>query len=135
MAVGEDEVPTVTPILTFPVHIAKDIATAAFYKISINQISMACGDGTTQTAGTRNGRISVYKNGDSNGDDVVNVIDVTNTISTILGEPPSVFISEAADTNDHDGINVVDVTNIIDIILNGSGSTQGSTAEPVADPQ
>ena len=122
-------------VIVLSVPVPSDIITGKGYPIKINQVTVTEEDAAVTTASTRNGRISVYKNGDSNGDDVVNVIDVTNTISTILGEPPSVFISEAADTNDHDGINVVDVTNIIDIILNGSGSTQGSTAEPVADPQ
>ena len=104
--------------------------------MKINQVSVTEEDGNTITASTRNGRISVYKNGDSNGDNLVNVIDVTNTISTILGEPPSVFITEAADTNDQDGINVVDVTNIIDIILEGNGTnTQNAKTEPMVDPE
>lgn len=122
-------------LLVFTIDVANDIATAQNYQVKINQVSVTEEEGESVTASTRNGRISVFKRGDSNGDDVVNVIDVTNTISYILGEPPSEFITEAADTNDHDGINVVDVTNIIDIILNGTGNAQISPAQPVIDPQ
>ena len=123
-------------LLVFTIQVADDVATAQNYQVKINQVSVTEEDGNTITASTRNGRISVYKNGDSNGDNLVNVIDVTNTISTILGEPPSVFITEAADTNDQDGINVVDVTNIIDIILEGNGTnTQNAKTEPMVDPE
>ena len=124
-----------TSLLTFTVPIPEDIQTARNYQVKINLVSVTETDGTIVTASTRNGRISVFKNGDSNGDDVVNVIDVTNTISCILGEPPSEFIIEAADTNDNDGVNVVDVTNIIDIILNGDGKARSSSPAPVMDPQ
>ena len=116
MAVGEDEVPTVTPILTFPVHIAKDIATAAFYKISINQISMACGDGTTQTAGTRNGRISVYKNGDANGDDTVDALDASLILQYAahkFDDDNDSFIKEAANTNSGEEVDALDASLVL----------------------
>lgn len=125
MVVDEDEVPTVTPILTFPIIIPADMETAAFYKISINQISMTTLDGT-QTAGTRNGRVSVYKNGDSNGDNVVDIVDVTSTISNILGQTPTDFIPEAANANDDDAIDIVDVTSTIGIILGGGNAPVSS---------
>ena len=122
-------------VVVFTIPVPEDIATAQNYQVLINQVTVTEEDETLTTASTRNGRISVYKNGDSNGDDVVNVIDVTNTISCILGEPPSEFIPEAADTNDHDGINVVDVTNIIDIILSGTGNARSQSMMPIFDPQ
>lgn len=124
-----------TVLLNFTIHVDKDIDTGKGYPVRINQVSMMLADGRTITAATRNGRVSVYKRGDTNGDDVVNVIDVTNTISFVLGEPPLEFIIETADTNGYDGINVVDVTNIIDIILNGSGSSQNGNTKPVLDPE
>lgn len=122
-------------LLVFTINVSDDIITALDYPVKINLVEVTETDNTVTTASTRNGRLSVYKNGDSNGDDVVNVIDVTNTISYILGEPPSEFIMEAADTNDNDGVNVVDVTNIIDIILNGNGQAQSRSAEWLIDPQ
>ena len=55
--------------------------------------------------------------GDVNGDGVVNVVDVTMTISHILGQNPEGFDKDAADVNNDGVINIVDVTTIIDIIL------------------
>ena len=117
-----------TALLTFTINVPEDIATAQNYQVFINQVSVTEGDGNTLTASTRNGRISVYKNGDTNGDDVVNVVDVANTISSILGETPDDYIIEAADTNDDTDINVVDVAGTIDIILN-DGTPAGAYSQ------
>lgn len=120
-------------LLSITVPIPEEMATAKGYPVKINQVSVTESDGTTVTASTRNGRISVYKNGDSNGDDDVNIVDVTSTIGSILGEPPAVFITEAADANDDAEINIVDVTSIIDIIL-GDGNA-GARPVRILDPQ
>ena len=55
--------------------------------------------------------------GDVNGDGIVNIVDVTMTISHILGQNPDGFNAEAADVNGDKTVNIVDVTSIIDIIL------------------
>ena len=142
MVVDENHVPTVTPILTFPVIIPEDIETASFYKISINQISMTTAEGT-QTAGTRNGRVSVYKNGDANGDNTVDVYDYIGIANDILhmtqdGE----FIREAGDVNDSGEIDVYDYMGVANIILygtadGGAGSRQQTNAseELVVEPE
>ena len=57
------------------------------------------------------------KAGDANGDGEVNIVDVTMTISYILGQNPTGFIKEAANIDGKDDVNIVDVTSIIDIIL------------------
>lgn len=123
-----------TPILTLSVPIADDIATAQNYQVKINQVSVTEEDGTETTASTRNGRISVYKNGDANGDNVVDIVDVTSIISCILGDTPDVFISEVANTNDDEDIDVVDVTTTIDIVLGGSEPQSSRTFETIVDP-
>lgn len=142
MVVDENHVPTVTPILTFPVIIPEDIETASFYKISINQISMTTAEGT-QTAGTRNGRVSVYKIGDANGDNTVDVYDYIGIANDILhvaqdGE----FIREAGDVNDSGEIDVYDYMGVANIILygtadGGAGSRQQTNAgeELVVEPE
>ena len=107
-----------TALLTFTINVPENIVTAQDYQVFINQVSVTETDENTLTASTRNGRISVYKKGDSNGDDVVDAADVTNTISEIMGETPEVFITEVADTNEDEEISVFDVIGIIDIILN-----------------
>ena len=115
---GESETPTVTPILTFPFIIPADIETGVSYRVTINQISMTNEDGSTQTAGTRNGLLTVYKNGDSNGDNDVDIFDVTNVVSNVLGNETPVFIREVSDVNGDDDIDIFDVTGIVTIILN-----------------
>lgn len=118
MSAGEHSIPVGnTVILTFNVTIPTDIETAKAYPITINQVSVADTDNNSQHAGTKNGRISVYKNGDTNGDNAVNVVDVANTISCILGETPDDYITVAGDINDDNNINIVDVASTIDIIL------------------
>ena len=111
-------------LLVFTIQVADDVETAQNYQVKINQVSVTEEDESTITASTRNGRISLYKNGDTNGDNVVNVVDVANTISCILGEAPNDYISEVGDTNDDADINIVDVAGTIDIILEG-GSEVG----------
>lgn len=119
-----------TALLVFTIQVADDIATAQNYPVKINQVSVAEEGGGTVTASTRNGRISVYKNGDTNGDDMVNVVDVANTISSILGETPDGYIVETADTNDDEDINVVDVAGTIDIILGSESSSEPEGTDP-----
>ena len=122
-------------LLVFTVPIPDNIATARGYQVKINQVSVTETDGTTITASTRNGRISVYKNGDANGDDVVDIVDVTSIISSVLGDTPEVFINEVANTNDDDDIDVVDVTTTIDIILGESDVAPTGQTETGAEPE
>jgi hypothetical protein len=56
-----------------------------------------------------------YIYGDVNGDDEVNIFDVTDLIDIILGGLPS---NSAADVNSDGRVNIGDVTDVIDIILN-----------------
>ena len=118
MVVEDGDIPTVTPILTFPVTIPSDIETATSYKISINQISMTLEDESTQTAGTRNGRLYVYKNGDVNGDDVISITDAVSIVNCIMGNPSENFIEEVANVNDDEGISITDAVGVVNIIMN-----------------
>ena len=71
------------------------------------------------------------KLGDSNGDDTVNILDLTSNVDYILGNTPAVFVNEVADVNGDGEINVADISGIVNIIMNGSaGIAQGSTYDP-----
>lgn len=122
IVVEEGATPTVTPILTFPISIPTDIETATSYKISINQISMTLGDESTQTAGTRNGRLYVYKNGDVNGDDVISITDAVSIVNSIMGNPSENFIKEVANVNDDEGISITDAVSVVNIIMDNGAS-------------
>ena len=55
--------------------------------------------------------------GDVNGDEVVNIADVTVLIDYLLGNVPQSFNEQAADVNSDGVINIADVTALIDILL------------------
>lgn len=55
--------------------------------------------------------------GDANGDNSVNILDVTSTILYIVGGTPEPFIFSAADLNSDNRINVVDVVQLVSKIL------------------
>ena len=74
-------------------------------------------DGANITASTRNGRIAIYKRGDTNGDNVVNVTDVMNLVTFVLKEKTEVFINEVSDMNDDDTFNVTDAMGVVEIVL------------------
>lgn len=78
--IGGEVLPATQALLTFKVKIPDDMQTGGSHQVKINQISMTQEDGTTVTAHTRNGRIGVYKRGDANGDDNVDILDVVSAI-------------------------------------------------------
>lgn len=123
-----------TAILTFTINVPSDIETAQNYQVKINQVTVVEADGNETTAGTRNGRISVYKNGDANGDDVVSIIDAVLVVDKILGHPSDDFIEEAANVNDDEGISIIDAVGVVDIIL-GAGDNGGSLQQTTNEQQ
>lgn len=61
--------------------------------------------------------VKVVPTGDANCSGKVDIVDVTMTISYILGQNPDGFDQKAADVSGDSKIDIVDVTSIIDIIL------------------
>jgi hypothetical protein len=106
-----------TALLTFNITIPADIETAKGYPVTINQVSVEDTDNNTQHAGTRNGRVSVYKNGDTNGDDAVNSADVLNIVSVSLQMDTEIFIEEVSDQNGDGEFTSADVLGIVNIVL------------------
>lgn len=68
--------------------------------------------------------------GDANNDEVVNMTDVTFTVSHILGNTPDGFLFEAADVNLDKVINVADVNGVVDKML--AASTPASAPKRAA---
>ena len=85
--------------------------------MKINQVSVTEPDGNHLTASTRNGRIYVFANGDTNGDGVVNVSDKMNLISHVIEEETDMFIPEVSDVNDDGVYDVSDAMGVIEIVL------------------
>ena len=109
-----------TELVTFGITIPVDIETAKSYPVTINQISVEDLEGNTQHAGAKNGRLSVYKTGDANGDDRVSIGDAVSIVNCILGSRSDDFIEEAANVNDDEGISIVDAVGVVNIILGNS---------------
>lgn len=110
-------------LLMFTINVAEDIITALDYPVKINLVEVTEEDGTVVTASTHNGRLSVYKNGDANGDDEVSITDAVTVVSHILGNPVDNFIEEAANVDDGDEISITDAVGVVNIILGNGGTS------------
>ena len=74
---------------------------------------------------------SAFKLGDSNGDDGINILDLTTNLDYILGKNPKVFVDEVADVNNDGKIDVTDISAIVNLILNAKeGIAQGANYNP-----
>ena len=108
-------------LITLSVDVPEDIATAQNYPVKINQVSVVevKDDGTTErvTASTRNGRISVYKLGDSNGDDDINVADLAGVSLFMMDKPEDKLIFPSADMDGNEIIEENDYNILVDSVL------------------
>lgn len=102
--------------LAFNVDIPEDHPTAVSFPVKIKQISLTQADGSHATASTRNGRIYVYHNGDTNGDGTIDLIDKLNMVDHIVNAQTDVFIEEVSDVNDDGVIDALDCRGVVDII-------------------
>ena len=105
-------------LLVFTIHVAENIITALDYPVKINLVEVTEDDAdhTVTTASTRNGRISVYKNGDANGDDAVDALDASLILQYVahkFGDDNSDFIKEAADTNNGSEVDALDASLVL----------------------
>ena len=103
-------------LLVFTIHVADDILTGQDYPVKINLVEVTEEDQTVTTASTRNGRISVYKNGDANGDNVVDEQDASLILQYVahkFGDENTDFIKEAADANNENEVDALDASLVL----------------------
>lgn len=105
-----------TLLLRFKITIPDTMQTGVSYPVKINQVSVTLPDDNTTTAHTRNGRIGIYKLGDTNGDNIANLMDKMNMITRLLGRETEVFIEEVSDTNEDGELDFLDAMRLIEII-------------------
>ena len=74
---------------------------------------------------------SDLKLGDSNGDNAVNILDLTNIIDKILNINVNVWVQETSDINNDGKIDVTDISGLVSIIMNSdsTGAAYGSDPE------
>lgn len=114
--IGGTTEPGTQALLTFNVFLPTDIDTGHRHQVKINQISMTMADGTAVTARTRNGLLSVFRNGDANGDDVVDALDASLILQYVahkFGDENEDFIKEAADANNGNEIDALDASLVL----------------------
>jgi hypothetical protein len=104
-------------LLMFTINVAEDIITALDYPVKINLVEVTEEDGTVTTASTRNGRISVYKNGDANGDNDVDIADAVCVVNKVVGKPLAVFIEEVANVDGDDVTDIADAVRIVNLLV------------------
>jgi hypothetical protein len=64
--------------------------------------------------------------GDANGDQTVNLLDITSIVGHILNQNPQPFLSEAADVNEDGTINLLDIIGVVNIIMSNNKQPQFS---------
>lgn len=114
--IGGETAPATQALLTFNVFLPDTIDTGHRHQVKINQISMTMADGTPVTARTRNGLLGVFKNGDANGDNVVDALDASLILQYVahkFGDDNKDFIKEAADTNNGEEVDALDASLVL----------------------
>lgn len=105
-----------TQLLTFYVDIPADMPTGKSFQVKINQISVTEPDGTSVTARTRNGRMGVYRRGDTNGDDAVDALDASLILQYVahkFGDENADFVKETAYCNEGNEIDALDASLVL----------------------
>lgn len=105
-----------TQLLVFDVPVPESMETGQSFPVKINQVSVSEPDGDHLTASTRNGRLYVYRRGDTNGDGRVNLTDKMNLVTYVLGTTPDSFIKEVSDVNRDGAFDLRDCRGVADII-------------------
>lgn len=115
--IGGTTEPATQALLTFDVFLPDTIGTGHRHQVKINQISMTMEDGTAVTARTRNGLLGIFKRGDTNGDNLVDAMDVLNMVTVSLQKETETFIEEVSDLNEDGSIDAQDVLGVVEIAL------------------
>lgn len=116
-------------VLDAMLQVSKEIAVGQ-YQGKIENIVFTKTDGTVQKQSNTTFDIEI-KNvipGDANDDEEVNVGDIVEIVSYIMGTPSSRFVIEAADCNGDGEINVGDIVAVVSIIMSGDVSNISSAA-------
>ena len=111
-------------LVTVAIPIPDDMPTGVSFPVRINQVSVQQTNGETITASTRNGRLSVYRYGDTNGDDVVDLQDKKALIAWILAQTSENYYEEVWDVNNDGKVDVRDALRILEMIEEQGGTSQ-----------
>ena len=122
--IGGTTEPATQALLTFNVYLPDTIDTGHRHQVKINQISMMMADWTPVTARTRNGLIGVFRLGDANGDNSVDVQDILSAAAIIGGTEDETFVPEVSDANEDGTTDEGDIEAIVEIIKTGNNGKE-----------
>lgn len=113
-----------TLLFTIPLTIAKDIE--GEFNVQIKDIILSSPSALGYNNPDMNIVVTVekYDLGDSNGDGIINVLDVVSTVNATLGIPSENIITDAADVNGDGVINVLDIVATVNLVLNPTVNNQ-----------
>lgn len=88
-------------LVTFLIHVPEDYPTGTRNPVRMNQISFVEVGGSSTTTIARNANLGVFKRGDVNGDNTIDIADVHGMMLNLasLIDATDGFITEAADVN------------------------------------
>ena len=127
--IGGTTEPATQALLTFDVFLPDTIDTGHRHQVKINQISMTMADGTAVTARTRNGLIGVFRLGDANGDDGIDVGDLAGVALLMMDKLTDDLIHVSADMDNNDIIEEVDYDILVDSVLVQPGQQSPSSVK------
>lgn len=104
-------------LLTFDITIPASQETGKGYPIYINQITVNNAEDEPQAASARHGRVSVYKSGDANGDNDVDIADAVCVVNTIVGKPVPLFLAEVANVDGDNAVDIADAVRIVNFLV------------------
>ena len=122
-------------LLTFDIVIPSTQETGKGYPVYINQITVNNTDDEPQPASARHGRVSVYKNGDANGDNDINIADVVCIVNHVVNKPMLVFINEVANVNNDEGVDIADAVRVVNLIVGKTSSLSRPTVRKWDDKE
>lgn len=105
-------------LVSFRIPVPADYSTGTKNPVRMAQISFVqTGVEGTTTANARNGHIGVYKHGDVNGDNDIDVVDIHAVMLYMAGlvEPSDGFVREAADCNGDGNVDEADLNRLRDV--------------------
>jgi len=118
-----------TTMFTFEVEIPEGMNTGrdTSYPVVINRGRVMDESNAMVTPKRRQGRIIVYKVGDTDGDNIVNPLDKMNLIEWLLSKIDDDFYEEMYDVNGDGNIDIGDALRILEIIWEDEHDGQPST--------
>lgn len=116
-------------LVTFTIPVPADYPTGTRNPVRMNQISFVELGGSSTTTIARNANLGVFKRGDVNGDNTIDIADVHGVMLNLISliDATDGFIVEAADVNMDGKIDQTDLDEIKELVLTNLPDT-----EPVA---